>query len=278
MKTESDKTLILGHRYPDTIQYAINQTFRFGLISDIHIGAAGFDKNYFHRYMERMHDECDFILINGDTMDLLLPKDYKRYSPDVVDPKFGNRSDIINASLEYAAKTLEPYADKIVLMGDGNHESVLQKYHSINVTKLLIKMLGDHIAYGGFCGFYKFFFRNGDSSGRNLVIYYHHGMGGHAPVSKGMIDFNRMDVQIDKADVIWFGHKHVSISDKSVRMGLSEQCKVYTRECIHVITSTFVRPLSSQFAVERGFSPNPMGGAILECKIGKNGKELLIKH
>lgn len=45
-------------------------------------------------------------------------------------------------------------------------------------------------------------------------IFLHHGSGGQAPVSRGMIDFDRLASSVD-ADLILTGHKHNAIVDYS---------------------------------------------------------------
>jgi hypothetical protein len=52
-------------------------------------------------------------------------------------------------------------------------------------------------------------------SRRRIRIWYHHGVGGSSPVTKGMIDFNRA-VVANEADIYWMGHKHVASVDPSI--------------------------------------------------------------
>ena len=102
---------------------------------------------------------------------------------------------------------------KAVITGN----SVL-RIHQTDVVKSLIRELRQKqtdsthkIHYGGYCGFLDYKFRStygedGHKRACRYVIFYHHGSGGAAPITKGMIDFSRKQWAI--ADCIWMGHKH----------------------------------------------------------------------
>jgi len=103
------------------------------------------------------------------------------------------------------------------IMITGNCESIL-KYNGIDLLEILAKMLSTDkhkINVGNYANFIRFnFMDNRGKSSAHYDIYQHHGMGASAPVTKGMIDFNRIAKGVN-ADLIWCGHKHQAIIDAS---------------------------------------------------------------
>lgn len=208
---------------PKPAPYSYNAQLGFWLMSDLHIGAPQVDYARIKKECEDAKANNERILINGDVFDGILKKDQKRYSPSAVHSRLRHRDDQVGAAIEWAIEILSPYADHIDMIGVGNHETALVKHHDIDPVRLLVyelqKKVKNHtIHYGGYCGFmdYRFFGitkkgkRKGTgahSQGKRVVFFYHHGSGGDAPVTRGMIAFARLD-WIEGADVIWTGHRH----------------------------------------------------------------------
>lgn len=92
------------------------------LMSDLHLGASNVDYDRINQELADAKSRNSRILINGDLMDLILPKDHKRYVPDVLLDEIAGRRDVLNASVKFAVKILKPYAHLIDMIGMGNHE------------------------------------------------------------------------------------------------------------------------------------------------------------
>ena len=68
------------------------------------------------------------------------------------------------------------------------------------------------------------------SSVQRFKIWYHHGVGGASPVTKGFIDFNRA-VYANEADCYWMGHKHTSSIDPGIeRMYIDKAMKPFIKK------------------------------------------------
>jgi hypothetical protein len=171
---------------------------------------------------EAMNEDAD-IIIGSEVFSNILPKDYKRYT------RGKDRGDVdakINATLKDACDLLTPYVNKIVGIGTGNHDASVIKYNGFDPVQMLIFMLQQKrydnlpmIIHMGFTGMFRISFRS--KIGKHNAVdhwWYHHGKGGGAPVTKGMIDANRI-LQHWIADVYWVGHKHTDISDNGLRCG-----------------------------------------------------------
>lgn len=228
----------------------------YTLLSDLHIGARNVDYALIKEELETAKRKKDRILINGDVFDMILSCDKKRFRPDVLHPRLVGKPDIVNSAIEWGAELLGPYADLIDLIGCGNHESSLEKYHNIDVIKILVHELrkmrknkNHQLNHGGFTGYYDARFRdsadNKNRHGKRFVIYYHHGAGGSAPVTKGIIDFHRKGwIQ---ADVILLGHKHNKITSVVRSMSCPIQGnETVVKDVYHIMTGSYMTNYATQ--------------------------------
>lgn len=258
------------------------------LMSDLHIGAKNVDYKTMKADLDAARENGDRILINGDVMDLILPMDLKRFRMEALDSAVKRQHAVLNAEVEYAYEKLSPYADLIDMIGCGNHELAVEKHHSYDPIRALVyelnKLPGADVHYGGICGWvdYKVMDtrKNAPRDERSgtrwrYTIYYHHGAGGVAMVTKGMIQGNRMATWIE-ADLMWVGHSHNRIIDKTgVRVSLSAQGNEVMRPKDFVITGGYLtrpepdthagfmagKPKSASYAEEKNYPPQQPGCA-----------------
>ena len=222
------ETVPLGGMFvcrPEPLRFDTGEELGLKLMSDMHIGARNVDYALITEELEEAKKAGDRIYINGDVFDMILVQDRKRFRTDCPHPRISSRADLVTAAIEWGAEILAPYADLIDMIGTGNHEESVVRYHSIDPIKCLIYELDkvkknkEHVIhYGGYSGFIDLRLRSkaerkaeGKANpqpnySHRYQIYYHHGVGGNAPVTGGMIDFARTG-WVD-ADVIWFGHRH----------------------------------------------------------------------
>lgn len=199
-----------------TLPYSVGHPAGFTLQSDVHIGSADVNYDGLKHEIREAESNNDRVLINGDLFDCILPKDHKRFRPDALCLELQGRSDVLDAALDMAVELYRPVAGRIDMVGLGNHESAVEKYHGSDMIARFIRALGGQAQYGGYTGFVDYRFRqpkHPQSNSRRFVLYYHHGGGGSAPVTKGMIDFSRK--QWVDADVVWLGHKHNRLVDST---------------------------------------------------------------
>ena len=198
------------------IEHVTGSTVKVALMSDLHIGSLHTDYKLIDQELKRAKDLDTLIAINGDVFDAILPGDRKRYRANNLHPRmFTAGDDMIGESIRWAAEILQPYADRIIMIGDGNHDDSVARFHHIEPVKhlciLLAKESGKSISYGGYHGFLHFRMSMGNHEKRgygHYVIHYHHGAGGGAPVTKGAITFSRAQMWLEGVDAIWRGHTH----------------------------------------------------------------------
>lgn len=267
---------------PKPLTVASGSEQGFTLMSDLHIGAPHVDYKLIEHELKQAKEKGDRILVNGDVFDAILPKDHKRFAPDALHPRLQGRNNILNEAVKWATEIFEPYVDSIDMMGMGNHDTAVERYHSFDPVLLLIyelekkKKKADHIIHHGvYTGFIDYRLQkkgNGHGSYRWL-IWYHHGTGGGAPVTRGMIDLHRTG-WVD-ADLIWMGHKHVRVASNimTLHCPLSGD-EPYLRDVRQVITGAYFDTYRGQsqksvrehgrrsnYAADSGRAPQGKGGA-----------------
>ena len=232
----------------------------FLLSSDIHFDEPGFDKELFTRDYDRAKKDGERILINGDVFGCILPSDLKRYTRG---NDQSNTDGIINKALKDATELFRPYVDQIDMIGLGNHETSVLKYHHIDVTSMLLGSLAllrspslPPIRHGGYTGYIRYQFEGPSHSHvQHFDIFYNHGQGGSAEVTDGIIDAKRR--QYTRADLIWLGHKHkrwaIEIEPEE---GMADNGRIYTRKRWAVMTGCYSKATSETNATEDGYRLN----------------------
>jgi len=192
-----------------------NVPLKIAFFSDTHVDSPNFDEPTFVEHARYCLEDQRYMLFGGDIFDAISRTDTKRAVNSLLE-KGDNQ---YNIKLDRAYELLKPYREQILFFGRGNHEESVLKYNGVDLLELLARMLNSgqkhQIAVGNYANFLRFNFQ--DKRGKSAAhydIYQHHGMGASAPVTKGMIDFNRIAKGVN-ADLIWCGHKHQAIIDAS---------------------------------------------------------------
>lgn len=219
-------------------------------VGDPHIDSPGHARDLLLQDMGDAKARGDIMVVMGDVWSMILPGDLKRFTSG----RHGERADaIINQRIDEAEALFAPYADNIDLMLCGNHETAVIKHHHVDPLAMLIDRLNRHkttgalpdnrIAYGGYTCWLKIVMRdftnpNKPTGGAYNVVWLHHGRGGGATVTKGMIDANRVQVA-NVADLYVMGHKHTSITDKSRYTYMTPKGVVKTRQRDFIIVGGY---------------------------------------
>jgi len=210
-------------------------TLKLALFSDIHFDSPDCDKTTLKKHLDFCLKDGRYVLIGGDLFDAILLRDGKRAVNHLMEKGDNQLNTKINAIVEF----LKPYKDIILFIGRGNHEESILKYSGVDILELVTQLLNagskHQIQYGNYANFLRFNFVN--KSNRSLLhydIFENHGAGGNSPVTKGMIDFNRI-AKGTLTDLIWLGHKHNAIADYSdpiMYLDQNGEVKMKNRQCI----------------------------------------------
>lgn len=225
------------------------KTYQYAVFSDLHIGSKEFDGASLKRDLEKCKDNDAKVIINGDTMDLILLQDLKRASASRIKPEEGQ----INQFIEEATEALIPYVAQLCIIGMGNHENSMIKHHGVDVLAWLIERLNREkkngkIQEGHYQNFVRINFldpKRGYKLGAKYTIYMNHGGGNSsAPVTKGMIDFNRIAVAND-ADLYLMGHKHNQLVTTIPTATVSEDDVIEIKNKIAVQTPSYTYQINT---------------------------------
>ena len=193
-----------------------SKTIKLALFSDVHFDSPDCDRETLKKHLDFCLKDGRYILFGGDLFDAILLKDQKRAVPHLIE----NTDCQLNKKLDDIYNFLKPYQKQILFMGRGNHEESILKYNGLDVLQILATMLNmgqEHkILVGNYANFLRFTFKGGpkDRKEYHYDVFQHHGAGGSAPQTKGMLDFSAL-AKGTNADLIWLGHKHNSLVDYS---------------------------------------------------------------
>lgn len=254
------------------------------LLSDLHIGSPLTDEALITADLNSALVRHDRILINGDIFDAILTADTKRFRPNAVAPWLHGVNDILGMALDRAESLLVPYAHLIDMIGLGNHEASLEKYHSLEPCSILVKRLQTRtkhsIFYGGYTGFVRYRLARTKQqeakhrAGSSLTIFYWHGAGGGSSLSSALGEFGSKGGFVEGADVHWYAHKHVRLACPLERIRCSPAGTGPSRRTLWLVrTGAYMRAYEGQsqaswikkgrvgnYAADTLLSPSAQGG------------------
>lgn len=257
------------------------QVIKLALFSDIHFDSPDCDRETLKKHLDYCLKDGRYILINGDFFDMIILGDRKRATPHHIT----NTDNQLNVKLNEAYEFLKPYQNNILFFGRGNHEESIMKYNGLDVLEMLTTMLNmgsEHkILYGNYTNFLRFTFKEKNRNEYNYDIYAHHGCGGSAPATKGMLDFGALAKGIN-ADLIWLAHKHNSLVDYSapvMHIDRNGDVILKNRQCIETPSYQKGRAIdyNANFA-ERFYNHTALSGfgeVNLRCAGGKKGYQII---
>lgn len=207
------------------------------------------------------------IIDLGDTLDLMQGVSDRRQCKSQL------RSSQLAAAyfdrvIDEAAEFYAPYAQNWAVLGQGNHESAWLKHHETCPTTNLARAIkglnkDSQMGAGGYGGWVKFQIAIGTTR-LAWTLRYHHGSGGSAPMSMGVLDSRRMFSWVDGADMIAVGHNHQSNIAGIAREYLETRNGLYEirhRHCDFVRCGTYKQDWgdgSGGWIVEKGSGPSPI--------------------
>ena len=257
------------------------QVIKLALFSDVHFDSPDCDRETLKKHLDYCLKDGRYILINGDFFDMIILGDRKRATPHHIT----NTDNQLNVKLNEAYEFLKPYQKNILFFGRGNHEESIMKYNGLDVLEMLTTMLNmgsEHkILYGNYTNFLRFTFKEKNRNEYNYDIYAHHGCGGSAPATKGMLDFGALAKGIN-ADLIWLGHKHNSLIDYSspvMHIDRNGDVILKNRQCIE--TPSYQKGRTIDYNVsfaERFYNHTALSGfgeVNLRCAGGKKGYQII---
>lgn len=239
------------------------------LQSDVHWDNPHCDRVMLEKHWKQAKERGAPILDNGDFFCAMQGKWDKRANKNDLRPEHQTAT-YLDALVSTAADAMHSYRDLFTLRGRGNHEQSIRKIHETDLTERLVerlKMRGSTADVGGYSGFVVLEVTHNQTRRAAFKLHYHHGHGGGGPVTRGVIQTNRMAVILADADLSWQGHCHDSYQLPIARVKLNQDntAIVHTRQ-VHLRTPGYKEEYGDGYDgwhVERGAPPKPVGAAWL---------------
>jgi hypothetical protein len=238
------------------------------LTSDVHWDNPKCDLSLYKRHLDLALKRNAPVFSAGDFFCAMQGKWDKRSSKSDIRPEHAN-GNYLDALVETAAKFLTPYKDILALQANGNHETAITKRHETNLTERFVermKVLGaKNIQACGYGGFVRLRVNVSGNRCGNILYHYYHGSGGGGPVTRGVIQTNRMAVYLADADIVHTGHTHDAWQVPIARVKVNASDIVERTRQMHLRTAGYKQDfhLAGGWHVETGKPPKILGGAWL---------------
>lgn len=239
----------------------------FLIISDVHFDSVKCDRKMLTAHFKKIADIGGYVIINGDWFDLMQGKYDPRGSKYDIRPEY-NRGDYIDTVIRDSADWLAQWKVPIFL-GQGNHETNILRRLETNPAERLVENLKYREVdawLGGYSGWIVVRQVRSKQPKDEIITYtmhYHHGYGGSAPRSKGVMRADIAQMQHPDADLIMRGHDHNKwmLPQTVARLNSHNTCELH-RTVHHLQTGSYKKQ-DDRYAgweTEKGFSTTTMGG------------------
>jgi UDP-2,3-diacylglucosamine pyrophosphatase LpxH len=238
--------------------------------SDIHLDSIGCKREILKKHFDEIKHANGLIFIFGDLLDVMGSYGDRRLQREDIDPQFIQHGrTYLDLVAEYTIEFLKPYAENIALISYGNHEKTINKFHDHDILRSIVWALNldpkVNIQLGAYSGWV--IFRMMKAQNTCVVtkkIHYHHGFGGNAKRSKGMLDVQIEVMKYPDADILVRGHTHQKWFDPSTaRMRITSHGKLYKDKVKYIQSGSYVDGVGdgkSGWVVEKNFNPTDIGG------------------
>ena len=209
-------------RIVETTIECASRTDRFELFvfGDMHIGKRNCDENAIRKQVSeilrssKMPGRHIRVLLGGDNINAVIPKDIKRFDFNdmadwfVNDEKLDWREmlgDAINQEIRRAISILQPIQHLIIGALHGNHEDAIRKHHNVDVhTRLCDKLEVEDLTDEAFV---RLRFKYGATSS-TVKVYLRHGYGGGRGAGAEPNKLAALLAEWEDADICFTGHTH----------------------------------------------------------------------
>jgi len=252
----------INDAYTLRFDYVKNWRQKLIFMSDLHYDSKYCDRTLLKNHLDYARDNNALVFMFGDIFDCMGGRYDKRANKEDLREEY-RKADYFDALINDATRFFKPYKDNIIFISDGNHEASILKHHETD----LIERLADPLdaTHGSYMGFIRIMFEyNGGGHRRSLTMYYNHGSGGSAPVTKGVIKSNRRQVMVD-ADIYVSGHNHNEWVMPITHAKLSSGGNVVIEKKLHINLGCYKDEWGkTDFAQMSEFDPENKGAFELE--------------
>jgi hypothetical protein len=252
----------------------------FLLVSDLHWDNPHCDRGLLKNHLDEAVKRNAAIILNGDTYCCMGGKYDRRADKSLIRPEH-NTDRYFDAIVDTSVEWFAPYAKNILLIGYGNHETAIIKHGETDLLQRFASTLnyatGSAVQVGGYGGTIDIRVLHDAIRGVNFVVHYYHGSGGGGPVTKGVIQDQRLLAGTEGYDLTWMGHVHELYYHQNIIHRYDRSTKTLIQKPIHQLrTATYKEEWDGGymgFHTERGRGPKPLGGYWLKLETSRNSSK-----
>ena len=252
----------------------------FLLISDLHWDNPHCDRGLLKNHLDEAVKRNAAIILNGDTYCCMGGKYDRRADKSLIRPEH-NTDRYFDAIVDTSVEWFAPYAKNILLIGYGNHETAIIKHGETDLLQRFASTLnyatGSAVQVGGYGGTIDIRVLHDTIRGVNFVVHYYHGSGGGGPVTKGVIQDQRILAGTEGYDLTWMGHVHELYYHQNMIHRYDRSTKTLIQKPIHQLrTATYKEEWDGGymgFHTERGRGPKPLGGYWMKLETSRNSSK-----
>ena len=256
-------------------------SFKLFMCSDVHFDNPKCNRELFFKHLDKAVKMGAYIAINGDFFCMMQGKYDRRSNKNAILPQH-NKDDYFDQVINEAVDLMSPYANRILIMSQGNHETAVSAKAEMNMLKIFIERLnqknGSNVQRGEYMGYYTISLGNANGGKKVTKIAYSHGHWGGA-VSKGTQSVGRYSSMFPQADIVTSGHVHELwvVAEPRYELNTYKQ-KVEVTNQWHVKTGTYKEEFEGGkgWAVEKIAKPKALGGVM--CEIIYNSHHDLVRQ
>lgn len=251
------------------------------LISDLHWDNPKCDRKLLKKHLDQALERGAGVFINGDAFCFMQGKYDRRGNKSSIRPEH-NTHDYFDAVIDDAVEFFGPYAEILVWIAYGNHETGIVKRHEFDPLRNFVERFNERwkqenpVALGGYRSWLTHCMSRQSGSTYAFRISAFHGSGGGGVVTKSAIPMNRALTMTDGVDMIWQGHYHNATIDKAEKYYLTAKGRERIRTVWCVSTPTYKEEWGAEntkgqgWHVETGKPPKPLGGVWVDYEIERD--------
>jgi UDP-2,3-diacylglucosamine pyrophosphatase LpxH len=240
------------------------------LLSDVHFDSVKCDRDMLKDHLDKALALQASVYIFGDWFDLMQGMYDPRRSYSSLRPEYKSIT-YLDDVIDDAAEFLQPYKEVLAMIGRGNHETNIEKRLSTSPIDRLVGALNGGVMAGPYSGWVQLVYsRNSVTHGgrHQRMLHFHHGYGGNAPRSKGVLNVDLDQKEWPDADLIVSGHTHqkwhVPISVERITPHLNTY-----EDTVHHLKLGSYKKLDrfAGWEVEKGFQQPRLGGWWMDAEL-----------
>ena len=221
------------------------------LTADHHWDHPDCDRDLLAFHLDLAADRGAGVMVFGDLYCAMQTRHDRRGGKSAVRPEHMG-TNYLDRLVDTGVEWYAPWASRLWLISDGNHESAVYRNLETDLTTRLcegLRQRGSGVMRGSYRGFCTLLLDDGQHV-QPIRLFWDHGSGGGGIVTKGVIQTNRRAAYVD-ADILDLARK-----------GVSDEGVPYTTRQTHVCCSTYKAEGESGdgWHVETGKPPKPLGG------------------